>query len=75
MSPHFRLGTQRPRRLAEAIAAIEAAMVAGGYAAHGLAERAKRQSIALTWRPAPRSPIPPRYLTDPVIGVDGPRLP
>jgi len=66
------LGTQRPRRLAEA---IEAAMVADGYDAHGLAERAMRQSTTLTWRPAPRNPIPPRYPLDPVLGVNGPLLP
>lgn len=66
------LGTQRPRRLAEA---IEAAMVADGFDALGLAERAQRQSTTLTWRPSPFSPIPARYPTDPVIGVGGPLLP
>lgn len=66
------LGTQRPRALLEA---MEAAMVADGYAAHGMAERAVRQSVTLTWRPTPHSPVPPRYAMDPVLGVDGPLLP
>lgn len=66
------LGTQRPRALLEA---IEEAMVADGYDAQGLAERAVRQTVTLPWRPSAHSPVPPRYPADPVIGVRGPELP
>jgi hypothetical protein len=66
------LGTQRPRQLLEA---MEAAMIADGYPAQGMADRAVRQTVTATWRPAPVSPVPPRYATDAVIGVRGPTLP
>ncbi|WP_337059733.1 hypothetical protein [Kineococcus sp. G2] len=66
------LGTRRPQRLAEA---IEAAMVADGYAAQGLAERARRQAVVARWGRPAREPLPERAATDPVLGVDGPPLP
>ncbi|SFJ62682.1 hypothetical protein [Cellulomonas sp. KH9] len=66
------LGTQRPRELLEA---IEAAMVADGYDARGLADRAERNAVTITWQPTAQSPIPPRYPDDPVVGVRGPDLP
>ena len=66
------LGAARPERVAEA---IEAAMIADGYAAHGLAARARTQSIQLRWNPPPGNPLPPRAATDPVLGVDGSMLP
>jgi hypothetical protein len=62
------------RRAPELVAAIEAAMVADGYPAQGLAARAQAQEFTVTWKPAGTSPIPPRLATDPVIGVDGPLM-
>jgi len=66
------LGTPRARRLA---AAVEAAMVADGYPAHGLAERAHRQAVRAHWRRPAAHPLAARALSDPVVGVDGPLLP
>lgn len=50
------LGTPRPEALARA---IEAAMVADGHAAEGLAARAAEQEIVLEWNPQ-RLPLPAR---------------
>ncbi|NAZ84270.1 hypothetical protein GTR02_20925, partial [Kineococcus sp. R8] len=66
------LGARRPGRLAEA---VEAAMVADGYAAAGLAERAQRQRVRARWGAPTGDPLPARLLPDPVTGVDGPLLP
>lgn len=66
------LGTRRPERL---VRAIEDAMVADGYPAHGMADRALAQERTLRWNPGTDDPFPARQATDPVIGVDGPRLP
>lgn len=65
------LATRRPQRLA---AAVEAAMVADGYDAAGLAARAERQRFNVGWNASGPSPLPERLATDPVIGVDGPLL-
>lgn len=50
------LGTPRPERLA---AAIEAAMVADGHRAQGLAAGAKERELVVPWTPGP-NPLPPR---------------
>lgn|GEM_PF-2938222 len=67
----WQLGTRRPERLARA---IEEAMVADGFAAHGLAARAMDQATTLRLKPD-HNPFPPREVRDPVLGVDGPHLP
>lgn len=65
------LGTRRAAALA---LDIERAMVADGYPAQGLAERARTQAAVVPWNSTGVSPVPPRLATDPVIGVDGPLL-
>lgn len=65
------LGTPRPERLAQA---IEEAMVADGFAAQGLAARAREQHLTLSWRPT-QHPLPPRKPRAKALGVAGPRLP
>lgn len=65
------LGAASPERLAEA---IEEAIVADGYDAHGLAARASRGAIIIAWNPEGDHPLPPRQSQDPVLGVDGPPL-
>jgi hypothetical protein len=66
------LGGRHPERLAQA---IEDAMVADGYPAQGLAERAVTQACTLRYEPRGWEPFPPRLATDPVVGVDGPAQP
>lgn len=66
------LGTRRPEALARA---VEEAMVADGYAAAGLAERACAQAFTLRLNPGTHDPFPPRAATDQVLGVHGPHLP
>jgi len=66
------LGTRRPERL---VRAIEDAMVADGYPAQGMADRALAQARTLRWNPGTEHPFPAREATDPVLGVDGPPLP
>lgn len=65
------LATRRADRLA---ADIEKAMVADGYPAQGLAQRARAQTLRVHWKPAPANPLPPRRGFDPVLGVDGPLM-
>ena len=65
------LGTRRPGALA---AAIEEAMVADGFDAQGLAQRAERLRFSVGWNASGPSPLPERQMTDPVMGVDGPLL-
>lgn len=50
------LGTPRPGKLAEA---IEAAMVADGHRAEGLAAGAEERELVVPWIPGP-NPLPPR---------------
>lgn len=66
------LGTRRPEALASA---VEDAMVADGYAAHGLADRARAQAFTLRLNPGAHDPFPPREATASVLGVRGSRLP
>ena len=67
------LGTRRPEDL---VRAIEDAMVADGYDAHGLADRALAQERTLRFGADDRPhPFPVREATDPVVGVRGPLLP
>lgn len=67
------LGTRRPEAL---VRAIEDAMVADGYDARGMADRAIAQARTLRWGDDDRPhPFPVRDATDPVIGVAGPPLP
>lgn len=67
------LGSPQPERVARA---IEEAMIAAGYDAAGLAERASANSVQLRWNPDQTlDPLPPRGATDPVIGARGPLLP
>ncbi|RLV47748.1 hypothetical protein D9V37_16540 [Nocardioides mangrovicus] len=65
------LGTRHAPELA---AAIEEAMVADGYDAAGLADRALAQQLTGHWNDREPSPVPPRLGTDPAIGVHGPLM-
>lgn len=65
------LGTRSPAELARE---IEAAMVADGYPAAGLAARAVAQAHTMRLRPGTYDPLPTRAATDRVLGVDGPSL-
>ena len=62
------------RRADDLVSQIEAAMVADGYPAEGLAARARTQAFTVPWSPSETSPVPPRSGTDPTIGVDGPLM-
>ena len=67
------MGASRPDELAQA---IEAAMVADGYDAAGLAARASENVVRLRWNPDQSlDPLPPRAATASVIGASGPLLP
>ncbi|WP_134772020.1 hypothetical protein [Ornithinimicrobium flavum] len=67
------MGSPQPERIARA---IEEAMIADGYDAAGLAERAVANSVQLRWNPDQSlDPLPPRAATDPVLGARGPLLP
>lgn len=63
------LGTKRPHELA---AAIEQAMVADGYPAHGLAASAAAQPLTVPWKVTAEPLLAERLATDPVIGTRGP---
>ncbi len=63
------------RRAGEFVADLEAAMVADGYPAKGLAAHALAEGCTQPLNDHGPNPIPPRMATDPVIGVHGPRLP
>jgi hypothetical protein len=67
------MGCPQPEKLARA---IEEAMIADGYDAAGLAERAVANRVQLRWNPDQSlDPLPPRAATDPVLGAHGPLLP
>lgn len=67
------MGAPQPERIARA---IEEAMIADGYDAAGLAERASANRVQLRWNPDQSlDPLPPRAATDAVIGARGPLLP
>lgn len=67
------LGAPKPEKVARA---IEQAMIADGYDAAGLAERASANTVQLRWNPDQNlDPLPPREATDPVLGASGPLLP
>lgn len=66
------LGGRHPERVARA---IEEAMVADGYPAHGLADRAVAQACTLRLNPGAWEPFPARAGTGPVVGVNGPPQP
>ncbi|KQR17330.1 hypothetical protein [Cellulomonas sp. Leaf334] len=66
------LGSRHPERIARA---VEDAMVADGYPAQDLTDRAVAQGCTLRLNPGTWEPFPPRAGTDPVHGVDGPPQP
>lgn len=66
------LGTRRPADLARA---IEDAMVADGYDAAGLADRALAAAHTMRLNPGVHHPFPARRAADPVVGIRGPHLP
>ena len=62
---HWMLGTPNPHKLA---AAIEKAMIADGYPAHGLAANATRTAVTAHWRPHGNL-LTERPPLDPLIGL------
>ncbi|ROS23937.1 hypothetical protein [Cellulomonas sp. PhB150] len=62
------LGGRHPEKL---VRAIEDAMVADGYPAVGLADRAISQGVTLRYNPGAWEPFPARAGVSTVVGVDG----